>query len=218
MKKKLFFSILATIFLLGCGDTTDTPVVKEVENDLEIVDPNATFYTTTNSLQFKAYVHYNDGTKAEVTQACSWSSDYDKVAILYGEIYAVKNGDGNSSIEVPVSAQYKTVAGDSSIRMIALKDINIIDTNDTNHTGYSDINYTFNATATYDDNNTLPIDENNSRNVRWVVDGNTTSVVVENGSLKVTFGTGESNITVYAFDINDTFDINITDANTSNSD
>ncbi len=219
--KKTAISLLLTFAALlgGCGDTTETPLVKEVE-DIQISETNASLYATTNKLELHAKVNYDDGSSEDVTQACGWESDdYTKLSISYGKIIPKANGDDNgSSAFVLISAHYKGLSDSTTVELVPLKQLTIVDTNDTNHSGYTDTVYTFSAIATYEDNKTLPIDENNSENIKWVVDGNAISVVVEDGVLKVVFGTGESNITVSAFgDINQTFTIDITDADTSNS-
>lgn len=210
-KTTLFFSLLAMMFLVGCGNTTDTPVVKDVQN-VQILKTNASLYVTADSLQLHANINYSDGSSADVTEACGWESDdYNKIAVSYGKLYAKANGDGNGNTAfVNVTAYYKNLLDTTKVELIPLKALNIVDENNTNHNGSSGVIYTFSAKATYADNTTLPLDTNNSRNLKWFTEGNVTSFSESNGTAYVTFGTGKSTVIANVFDVNGSFDINIT--------
>ncbi len=208
--KKTAISLLLTFaaFLGGCGDTTETPLVKEVE-DIQISETNASLYATTNKLELHAKVNYDDGSSEDVTQACGWESDdYTKLSISYGKIVPKANGEGNgSSAFVLISAHYKGLSDSTTVKLVPLKQLTIVDTNDTNHSAKAGVAYTFSAIASYTDAKTLPIDENNSQNIQWSVQGHSNSLSTKNGVATIVFDKGESNVTVSAYDINDTFTI-----------
>ena len=209
--------MILTAFLSGCGDTTDAPIVKEIQN-IQIIESNLTIYATTNQLQIHSQVNYDDGSSADVTEACAWESDdYDTIGISYGKAFATANGDGNGSEAfVTLSASYRGFEDSEPIRLIPVTELTINDLNETNGSGYTNTLYTFSATAKYGDGTIKDVDENNSLNVEWIVDGNISAISINNGKASIEFGVGESNVTVFAFDINDTYHINIVDINDTN--
>jgi len=205
--KKIAFLVATALFLGGCGDNTDTPVVKDVQNIFISYPESQTEVYSTSSIQLKASVLYDDGSSADITQAAGWKCDYSKASIFYGKLTPKVNGEENgSSTFVDISITYKTLADadDNLIKIIPLTALHIDDSN-TSGAPKADVEYTFRATADYADaTNSVLIDTNNSNNVTWSVEGKATIVTQGEGKVTIKFGTGDVNVTVSAFDINDT--------------
>ncbi len=209
MKKKITALFTSLLLLLGgCGDTTETPVVKEIDR-IAIDTPSPDFlYATTDELNVTARVYYNDGTSADITANSTWKTDYTLTTILYGTITPVANGDGNGNeATFEISVQYQDLNDSySPLRLIPITALSIDDSNITNDPNAIDTTkvYTLYADGNYSDGTTLRIQSGNSKNVTWSVEGNVTIIDVSDGVLQVQFSDGDSNITVSAFDINDT--------------
>ena len=206
----VFSTSLLALALVGCGTNNDTPIVKEI-NDINISPSTASIRATTNEFELQASANYNDGTSADITQAARWESgDYSKLLVSYGKILPKANGDDNqNSAFISVTASYKDLSDTATIELIPVTGVQIIDTNETNGSGLSNVAYTFSATATYGDGVTKAIDQNNSLNTQWSVEGNTSSITIDDGKAIIVFNPGESNVSVAIFDKNDTFTIQI---------
>ena len=209
MKKTYTSFLIATAFLFsGCGDTTETPVVADIDHIAIDTPPVTSLYATTDELNLTARVYLNDNSDFDITDSAVWMvSDYDKASIYGGTLSPSANGDGNGSVaEVEVILSYRDFNDTyTPIRIIPLQsvfidDSNITDKNDIN----TSLTYTLKAFATYGETNTtLQIGPGNSKNISWIAEGNAT-VEVTDGIATVTFSGGEANITVVAFEHNET--------------
>ncbi len=206
----IYFAVLTTLFFGGCGDTTETPIVKEISYIQINQSTQTSLYATTDELNITATAYFNDGSSADVTTAVQWSvPDYNLTAIMGGTLYAVSNGDGNSGSafvnEVSISYRDLNDTLRTSIEVIPLTSIDIIE--DANITDPNNVDptltYVFEANATYGDSSSQLIAPGNLKNIEWVVEGNATLEVID-GAAHIQFESGETNVTIYAFDINET--------------
>ena len=199
--------------LIGCGTTNDNPVVKEI-NDIAISPTSATIYATTNELDLKAYANYSDGTRADITEACGWETDFSKASLAYGKLIPKINGDSNgSSTTLDITISYRSL-GDTQNNMVTIVPLAALHIDDSNISGtpVADTTYTFKATADYaNGDQNISIDTNNSNQIVWSVEGNATLVNVGGGEATVSFSKGEANVTVTGF-----YDINATKSYTIN--
>ena len=202
--KKIYSFLLSTALLLGlagCGETTDTPIVKDI-NYIEIQAPTTPLYSTTNSYNLTAIAHYTDDTQMDVTQAVLWETDFSKAYLSYGALTPKVNGENNDTLLLNVTISYRGASQSKEIELYALTDLNISD--DTNGSPTINTEYTFTAIASYsngDDN--ISIGQGNSNNVSWDVNDTTKAEIVSqsDGIAKIKFlQAGDVNVTVKAYD------------------
>ena len=210
MKKKVssLFALLMISTFGGCGDDTQTPIVKDIES-ISIDDTNSpiTIRATTNATQLKALVHYDDGSQADITQAAVWQTDYSKATIFYGKLSPLVNGDGNGGetfVDLSFSYSGLEYANDNLVKIVALTTLDINDSN-IGKTPQANVEYLLRAYANYSNGEThIPIDANNSNHIEWSVEGNATIVKQEDGKATIKFLQGDVNVTVKAFEVNAT--------------
>ncbi|SFV49882.1 hypothetical protein MNB_SM-7-1472 [hydrothermal vent metagenome] len=200
-------SLIATSVLcfafIGCGTTNEEPIVKEI-NDIKISPLSATIYSTTNELNLTASANYNDSSNADITQAARWETDFNIATLSYGKLTPKANGEDNSSTTIDVTLSYKDLQDTASVTIIALTALHIDDSNLSDPI-VADVNYTLKAYADYDNNQSnISIDANNSNEIHWSIQGSATLVDESNGSAIIRFSSGDANVTVSAFGINDT--------------
>ena len=206
--KKIYNLVLASALLLsltGCGDTTDTPIVEEIEY-IEIKTPDTPLYSTTNSYALSAVAHYSNDTTRDVTEAVLWETDFSKAALSYGTLTPKVNGDNADTLSLPVTISYRGAQESRDIELYALEDLNISD--DTNGSPLLNQEYTFTAVASYSNGDTnVSIGAGNSNNVSWDVnDTNIAEITSQtDGVAKIKFlKSGTVSITVKAYDESNT--------------
>ena len=205
----LFFFSATLLLLIGCKETTTSPVIKDIQSiSIENVPPF--IYATRNSVQLKATAHYDDGSDADITEAAAWrfvgENDYSEATLFYGLITPKQNGDGNGSealLEFEIS--YKELADNGSLRIIPATALTIDDTNitDTNNIKVDD-NYTFSVDINYSDGTFAKADENHSNSLIWSATGSAEVLNQENGVATIHFTqTGEANISITFHSLSD---------------
>ncbi len=199
MMRKILY-ILAVLFFTGCGNSTDS-TIKDIDYiTIDTTSPTS-IYATENKKQLTSTTVYTDGTSSDSTQNVKWtSSDYSKMAVYQGEINPKVNG---GSVDISISygklPSSKIKNSPVTLTIHAVTSLSM-DKNGSNVTTTG--TQTIIATATYDDSSVKTIGAGNSLNISWSVSGNATLDSVTDGVATVTFNSGQSTVTVSAFDGN----------------
>jgi hypothetical protein len=188
--------LLVATFFTACGDTTTTPVIKEAVS-LEITAKNRQVYTTSDGIEYKAEVTFDDGSKADATHSVIWEvADYSKATVTAGIVAA----HANVSDTVGVSVSYGDLSDDDYVTLIPFTNMWVNDPLGGSDTALADHQYIFSATATYADGTTQDIKEGNSKNIEWSVEGDATIDNADNGIATITFTSGSATVTLTVFD------------------
>lgn len=188
----------------GCGENTERPIVKEIE-DINISPSSPEILSTNEKFVLRANVLYDDGTSAEITEAVRWETAWEYASLSYGELVPKVNGDVNGNpLTFDVSASYKSLEAVTSVTIVPLSGLTIDDSNITGANPQSGVEYSFKASGEYGGGErNASIGPGNSNHIFWSVTGSATLKASENGIAKVVFTSGEANVTVSGFDITD---------------
>lgn len=182
---KTLLTTITMIFFLGCGDNTESPLIKDIKS-IQIDDGNIYMYSTDQFKTLSASVTYTDSTTKLITNSDMWkNSNYDVLRMSSGVITPVKNG-GNST----VSIQIGNLSDSIDVNIIKLVDFNI---------SYGSIttvgDHLIEAIGTFENNQTKKV----YRNIIW--ETNNTSLVRtdENYITTLSLVSGETNLTATVF-------------------
>lgn len=188
--KYTLLPLLASV-LISCGDNTETPKTSNVTS-IKIDSTNLSIRSTDAEVSLSAIVNYDDGNSADASKGVTWgNTDYDVLNMLEGEISA----DANSG-EANVTIKYGNFSDSIKVEVIELTDVFIVPL-DSNATG----THTLEARGNFkngDKNITLV------KNVNWYADNDAVLSVDDNNIWSIEIKSGDTNLTLRVFDINET--------------
>lgn len=185
---KTLLTTIPMIFFLGCGENTESPVVKDIQS-IQIDDGNFSIYSTDQSKALSASVTYTDSTTKLIANSDMWSnSNYDVLLMSNGVITPISNG-GNSTVSIKIG----TLSHKINVDVIKIVDFNISHGNITT-TG----NHIIDAIGLFENNQTKKV----YRNIIWETNNTSTVSMDENyvRTLSVVSGDTKLTATVYGDD------------------
>ncbi len=188
-----FILLFSSLFFIGCGQNTDTPLTHLVSS----IDINVTtlqIHSTDAAVKLGATVTFDDNTSADITNNVRWyNSDYNATSMLGGEISGGPENGGESNISI----EYEHLSDSITVK------VHTLDFNSTQILANSDVNatgtYIFTAYGDFDNGDT---NITLVRNLYWSAN-NGAIITVEDGIAEIEIiNTGETNISVRFFDDN----------------
>ena len=196
IKKIILFFV--TLFFIGCGENTDTPLTHLVTS-IDINVTSVEMHSTDDIVKLGATVSFDDGTTADVTDSVYWyNSDYNSTSMLGGEI---SGGQGNGG-ESNVSIEYENFSDFVTVKVHKL-DFNstYISSADINTTGIHPLE----VKGSFDNGDTnITI----IKNLQWDANNGAIITIEDNLATLEIINTGETNVSVRFFDDN-TSDLNV---------
>jgi hypothetical protein len=197
--------LLATpLFFLGCGENSNVPLAGDIASIT--VEANATEFYATQQVQMTATASYTlDVPDDNVTAFIEWSESNDSIATVDG---AGLVGGGAFGGEVNITGRYEQFSDTVALFVHALTSVEI------NASGTDLANVTQEQTlqlyalGTFDDDTTLDVTES----MTWILGnaGDSNASLEQNGTLYTGNAIGTLEINVTRYDINDSFEINVT--------
>ena len=188
--KNTFLPLLA-LLLISCGDNTETPIISEVTS-IEIDKSSVSIHSTDSDVTLNAMVNYSDGSSADASNGVTWgNTDYSVLNMLEGKVSAYLNGG-----EANVTIGYGDFSDSIKVEIIELTDV-MISSDPITTTGL----HTIEAKGNFkngDTNITLV------NNVKWYGDNDAVLSVDENKIWTIEVNSGDTNLTLSVFDINET--------------
>jgi len=180
-------SLLLPFLLISCGDNTTISPIPDISS-IDINDSNISLYSTDETHNYKAIVHYTDGTTADGTLDMAWSSEDNRTLLFtgVGSVAPLQNG-GNTTLKVEYASKFfnTTPVHIKKLQSLNYSDINISEVGvaQTLHvTGNfenneSNVSLMNNILWSSDEN--VTISEQNASRLVFTIDQNVTSIFLK---------------------------------------
>ena len=197
----------AALLILGCGENSNVPLAGDI--DSLSVEANATEFYATQQVQMTATASYTlDVPDENVTAFIDWSESNSSIATVDGS-GLVSGAEFGGDVEITGSFEQFSDSAIVHVHALTSVEINASDTNLSTVTQEQTMQLY--ALGTFDDNTTLDVTQ--GIGVNWIKgsgfsDSNAT--LERNGTLYTGNAEGILEINVTRYDVNDSFEINVT--------
>jgi hypothetical protein len=195
--------LAATLLFAGCGENSNVPLAGDIESIS--VEANATEFYATQQVQMTATASYTlDVPDDNVTVFIEWSESNGSIATADGG-GLVSGGEFGGDVEI--TGRYEQFSDRVTLFVHALTSVEI----NASGTDLSNVSQEqtlqLYALGTFDDDTTLDVTES----MTWILGkGDSNASLEQNGTLYTGNAVGTLEINVTRYDVNDSFEINVT--------
>ncbi|MEJ2467761.1 MAG: hypothetical protein P8Y65_01785 [Campylobacterales bacterium] len=196
----------AALLFFGCGENSNIPLAGDI--DSLAVEANATEFYATRKVQMVATASYtNDVPDLNVTPFIDWSESNTSIAMADTDGVVIGAEYGG---DVEITGSYKQYFDSEILHVHALTSVEINASDTDLSTVTQEQTLQLYALGTFDDDTTLDVTQ--GEGITWVLGnaGDSNASLEQNGTLYTGNAVGTLEINVTRYDVNDSFEINVT--------
>lgn len=198
--------LVTALFFAGCGENSNVPLAGDIASIS--VEANATEFYATQQVQMTATASYTlDVPDENVTVFIDWSESNGSIATVDGS--GLVSG-GEFGGDVNITGSYEQFSDRVSLFVHALTSVEINASGTDLSAVTQEQTMHLYALGTFDDNTTLDVTQ--GVGITWILGnaGDSNATLEQNGTLYTGNAEGLLEINVTRYDVNDSFEINVT--------